>query len=290
MSNQGDFNSYIYIPVRSSEEVRKRAKVCHAVLRKLVEKQFALGTGQWKDPSFCLGKGGETQKGEISRHLFYQLDSLNVDGRKQEEMEEEMEEKMAEKMAEEDFKDPLHVTIAGSVHVKRHMITSFIGKIREELNNQYSFHLFFGGNVDLYRSQKHTKYFCAHSVKREQQELYINSLIGKINKILNHFGLTNDYVDRICHVSLAYTDICLDFLLQNKNLDINSTFWPNIEKIIKDEYATDEDVTTYDDFYIYVNRICVRVGKKVYVIPFKHFDNEFDYTESNDSGGSSSEK
>ncbi|SCP05328.1 U6 snRNA phosphodiesterase, putative [Plasmodium ovale] len=278
MSNQGDFNSYIYIPVRSSEEVRKRAKVCHAVLRKLVEKQFALDTDQWKDPAFCHGKGGETQRREISRHLFYQLDSLNVDRETQEEMEED------------DFKDPLHVTIASSVHVKRHMITSFIGKIREELNNQYSFHLFFGGNVDLYRSQKHTKYFCAHSVKREQQELYINSLIGRINKILNHFGLTNDYADRICHVSLAYTDISLDFLLQNENLDVNSTFWPNIEKIIKGEYATDEAVTTYDDFYIYVNRICVRVGKKVYVIPFKHFDSEFDYIESNDSGGSSSEK
>ncbi|SBT79982.1 U6 snRNA phosphodiesterase, putative [Plasmodium malariae] len=279
MLNKGNFSSYIYIPVKCNKSVKKKCELCYEVLCKLVEKQFSVCNDKRKNANFYNGKNNSLNKEEISKHIFYQLDNLNLGKNKQNGLEET------------DFNEPLHITIAGSVHIKKHMIVSFIEKIKEELQNQSC--------VDLYKSQKHTKYFCCYSVKWDQQELHLNSLINKINGVLEKFGLPNNYAKRMCHISLAYTDVNLEFILEKNKLNTKGSFWPDISEIIeednsekhtKSEVRTSTDVhspSNNDVFYIYVSRICVRVGNKLYEIPFKSFHDDLNFLPSDSSYASS---
>ncbi|CAC9699061.1 U6 snRNA phosphodiesterase, putative [Plasmodium sp. DRC-Itaito] len=273
MSNQGDFNTYIYIPVKCNERVKKRCELCFDILFKLIEMQLKECYTKSKEKNLLYNN--DINKGEIHKHIYYQLDKLN--------------EHIKENNIEKDFKEPLHITISGSLNLKRYMIASFINKIKEELKNQNSFYLFFRNKVDLYKSQKNTKYFCSYTVKEDQQELYLNALIEKINKILNEFDLKDTHLNRIYHLSLAYTNINLDVLLEKKKkcVEEETLFWPNINELILNK---DIKENSSDDLYIYVNCIHIRIGYKLYKIPFKSFDDNLNISDSYDSYMSSTDE
>ncbi|ETW55586.1 hypothetical protein PFUGPA_02351 [Plasmodium falciparum Palo Alto/Uganda] len=152
------------------------------------------------------------------------------------------------------------------------------------------FYLFFRNEVDLYKSQKNTKYFCSYTVKEDQQELYLNTLKEKINKILNEFDLKDTHLNRIYHLSLAYTNINLDVLLEKENkkcVEEETFFWPNINELILNK---DIKENRLDDLYIYVNCIHIRIGYKLYKIPFKSFDDNLNVSDSYDSYMSSTDE
>ncbi|CRG95151.1 U6 snRNA phosphodiesterase, putative [Plasmodium gallinaceum] len=256
MTNKGDFNVYIYIPVAYNEIIKKRSEYCYDILFKLINKQFNIYNVKSNQNDLFTKQNNELNKEEILKHIYYQIDNLNID-------------KKVQYDEKKDIEDSLHITIVGSVQIKRYMISSFINKVKEEMKNQNCFYLFFKKDVDLYKSQKNTKYFCSYSVNSEQQKLHLDPLIKKINKILNQFGLNNNYVNRICHVSLAYTDTSLETILEKNKLNVNDMFWPNINEIIIDNNSNHNT----DDFYIYVNCIHVCIGNKLYKIHFKNFSN-----------------
>ncbi|GAB67624.1 hypothetical protein PCYB_121920 [Plasmodium cynomolgi strain B] len=280
MLNRGDFNSYIYIPVKNNEHVRKRSQVCFELLQKLVEKQLVISKDKEKATNPYNHERDELNAGEASKHVFYQLDELN-----------KCRKKPKGESTKKEFKNHIHITIADTVQIKKHMITSFVTKIREELQTQSCFHLFFKNSVDLYRSQKHTKYFCAYSVTPDQQETHLDSLLKKIDKVLDTFGLTNQYTNRICHLSLAYTDINLGPLLEESQLNVGDTFWSDIEKIVEDNNlsSSSSSTTESDEFCIYVNRICIRVGNTVYESRFRNLHDDLNILQSDESGDSSTE-
>ncbi|EWC74519.1 hypothetical protein C923_04805 [Plasmodium falciparum UGT5.1] len=144
--------------------------------------------------------------------------------------------------------------------------------------------------LDLYKSQKNTKYFCSYTVKEDQQELYLNTLKEKINKILNEFDLKDTHLNRIYHLSLAYTNINLDVLLEKENkkcVEEETFFWPNINELILNK---DIKENRLDDLYIYVNCIHIRIGYKLYKIPFKSFDDNLNVSDSYDSYMSSTDE
>ncbi|ETW16660.1 hypothetical protein PFHG_02388 [Plasmodium falciparum HB3] len=274
MSNQGDFNTYIYIPVKCNESIKKRCELCFDVLFKLIEMKHKECYNKSKEKNLLCHN--DINKGEIHKHIYYQLYKLN--------------EHIKENNIEKDFKEPLHITISGSLNLKRYMINSFINKIKEELKNQNSFYLFFRNEVDLYKSQKNTKYFCSYTVKEDQQELYLNTLKEKINKILNEFDLKDTHLNRIYHLSLAYTNINLDVLLEKENkkcVEEETFFWPNINELILNK---DIKENRLDDLYIYVNCIHIRIGYKLYKIPFKSFDDNLNVSDSYDSYMSSTDE
>ncbi|CAD2102196.1 U6 snRNA phosphodiesterase, putative [Plasmodium vinckei brucechwatti] len=254
MSNQGDYYSYIYIPVKCNKDIKKKCEFCFGLLHKLLEKQLGISTND-NDSSNTQNKKKEK---EIKKHIFYQLYKLNDDQTK------------FKQASQNNSMDMLHITIADSLKIKRHMIEPFIEKIRESLKTQKCFYLFFKNTVDLYKSQKNDKYFCAYSVKEEDQKIHLNSIMEKINSILSDFGLSDIFsTNRICHMSLAYTDISLDALIQNNSLNINDNIWFDINKIIN--YNNDQaqnEVNDSNEFYIYVNSISIRVGNQIYEIPF----------------------
>ncbi|ANQ09955.1 Uncharacterized protein PCOAH_00041440 [Plasmodium coatneyi] len=278
MLSKGDFNSYIYIPVKNNDHVKKRSKACFELLQKLVEKQLAISKDKEKIANPHNHQRDELNAGEASKHVFYQLDELN-----------KCRKKTKGESTKEEFKNHIHITIADPVQIKKHMITSFVTKIREELQTQSCFHLFFKNSVDLYRSQKHTKYFCAYSVTPDQQETHLDILLKRIEKVLEKFGLTNQYANRICHLSLAYTDINLAPLLEESQLNVGDTFWPDIQKIVEDNNLSSSSTPESEEFCIYVNRICIRVGNTVYESRFRSLHDDLNILQSDESGDSSTE-
>ncbi|CAG9473208.1 U6 snRNA phosphodiesterase, putative [Plasmodium vivax] len=278
MLNRGDFNSYIYIPVKNNEQVKKRSQVCFHLLQRLTEKQLAISKDKEEATNPYSNQRDELNAGESSKHVFYQLDELNEGGKKPK-----------GESTKREYKNHIHITIADTVQIKRHMITSFVTKIREELQTQSCFHLFFKNSVDLYRSQKHTKYFCAYSVTPDQQETHLDVLLKKIEKVLGQFGLTNQYANRICHLSLAYTDINLGPLLEENQLNVGDTFWPDIERIVGDNNLCSSSTEESDQFCIYVNRICIRVGNTVYESRFRNLHDHLNVLQSDESADSSTE-
>ncbi|GAW82130.1 hypothetical protein, conserved [Plasmodium gonderi] len=276
MLNIGNFNSYIYIPVKINESIRTKSQVCFDILQKLVEKNLAIITDKESPASPYRNQKDELDTRDLSNHVFYQLEKLN-----------KFKNKKKGDGRQKEFNDPLHITIAGPVQIKRHMISSFVRKISEELETQSCFYLFFKNGVDLYKSQKYTKYFCAYSVIPEQQEAHLDILLKKINKILSQFGLINNYDNRICHMSLAYTNINLEPVLQESKLNIDSTFWSNIHEAVEDMHL--HTCAEDGEFFIYVNRICVRVGNTVYESPFKAPQGDMDILQSDESYDSSTD-
>ncbi|CRH01647.1 U6 snRNA phosphodiesterase, putative [Plasmodium relictum] len=265
MSNKGDFNVYIYIPVTYNANIKKRSEYCYDILFKLIEKQYIICNDKSNHNIILSKQSNDINKEEFLKHIYYQIDDLNTDKKVQTNKETVTEE-------------PPHITIVGSVQIKRHMISSFLNKVKEKLKNQNCFYLFFKKSVDLYKSQKNTKYFCSYTVSDEQQKLHLDPLIKKINEILNNFDLNNNYVNRICHMSLAYTDVSLEVILEKNKLNIKDTFWPNISEIIVDNSS---DFSS-DDFYIYVDCIHICIGNKLYKIHLKNFNN-LNFLESDDS-------
>ncbi|EUD67742.1 hypothetical protein C922_01931 [Plasmodium inui San Antonio 1] len=278
MLNRGDFNSYIYIPVKNKEDVRKRSQVCFELLQKLVEKQLSISKDKEKETNPYNHQRDELNLGEASKHVFYQLDELN-----------KCRKRTKQEGTKKEFKNHIHITIADPVQIKKHMITSFVTKLREELQTQSCFHLFFKNSIDLYRNQKQTKYFCAYSVTPDQQEMHLDILLKKIENVLEKFGLTNQYANRICHLSLAYTDINLGPLLEESQLNVGDTFWPDIEKIVEDNNLSSSSTPESDEFCIYVNRICVLVGNTVYESRFRSLHDDLSILQSDESGDSSTE-
>ncbi|CXJ03682.1 U6 snRNA phosphodiesterase, putative [Plasmodium berghei] len=256
MSNHGDYYSYIYIPVKCNKDIKKKCEFCFGLLYKLLEKQLSISTNDNDLPNSQNKK--KEKESEIKKHIFYQLHKLNDDQIR------------FKQTPQNNSMDILHITIADSLKIKRHMIEPFIEKIRESLKTQKCFYLFFKNTVDLYKSQKNSKYFCAYSVKEEDQKIHLNSIMEKINSILANFGLCDIFsTNRTCHMSLAYTNTSLDALIQNNNLNINDNIWFDINKIIN--YNNDKaqnEVNDPNEFYIYVNSISIRVGNQIYEIPF----------------------
>ncbi|VWU48467.1 U6 snRNA phosphodiesterase, putative [Hepatocystis sp. ex Piliocolobus tephrosceles] len=282
MSNIGNFFTYIYIPVKCNKITKQKSKACFDTLLNLIEKQLIIYNSQELSTLFGDSPNGRINKEEISKYIYYQLDKLNIHHQKNDNIQNKC------------FENELHITIVDLVHIKEYMIESFISKIRKELKNQNSFYLFFNNEVDLYKSQNYSKFFCAYTVNEEDQELHLNSLINKINNLLTQFGLSNNFVNRNCHVSLAYTNIDLTKLLKKEKLSIDQTCWFNINKIIKEDSEVEREINTdiissnttfisCDDFYIYVNCICVRIGKKIYKIPFKSYNDKLLSIHSDDS-------
>ncbi|KJP85916.1 hypothetical protein AK88_04448 [Plasmodium fragile] len=278
MLNRGDFSSYIYIPVKTNDHVKKKSQECLDLLQKLVEKQLEISKDKEKATNPCNNQRDELNAEEASKHVFYQLDALN-----------KCKKKPKEESNKKEFKNHIHITIADPVQIKKHMITSFVTKIREELETQSCFHLFFKNSVDLYRSQKHTKYFCAYSVTPDQQETHLDILLKQIEKVLKKFGLTNQYAKRICHLSLAYTDINLEPLLEESQLNVGDTCWPDIGKIVEDNNLSSSSTSESDEFCIYVNRICIRVGNTVYESRFRNVHDDLNILQSDESEDSSTE-
>ncbi|ETW55584.1 hypothetical protein PFUGPA_02349 [Plasmodium falciparum Palo Alto/Uganda] len=106
--------------LKCNESIKKRCELCFDVLFKLIEMKHKECYNKSKEKNLLCHN--DINKGEIHKHIYYQLYKLN--------------EHIKENNIEKDFKEPLHITISGSLNLKRYMINSFINKIKEELKNQ----------------------------------------------------------------------------------------------------------------------------------------------------------
>lgn len=105
--------------------MRKKSQACFELLQKLVEKQLAISKDEEKATNPHINQREELNAEEASKHVFYKLEELN-----------KCRKKTKGESNKKDFKNDIHITISDPVQIKKHMITSFLTKIREELQTQ----------------------------------------------------------------------------------------------------------------------------------------------------------
>ncbi|KAF8822674.1 hypothetical protein IE077_003143 [Cardiosporidium cionae] len=163
----GNFNSFVYIPIRSTRFYNQVAKRCAALLEELQKLQ-----------NCYLASSAEV------------LDSGAKDS------------PVFNYVAERE--ENIHLSLSRPLFLRHHFIDTFIHNLHAKIMHFHRFHLSFDtANIDVYANDTYDRFFAGLCIEHAGTRHEIHSLIDAVDEVVFELGFPKYYTERQLHASFA---------------------------------------------------------------------------------------